>query len=215
MTYARSRIGGSKGLPAAVRAEATHCDSCGLAARTHERVCLLALDAAAKARKYVDFELVIAGGGPHAHEVEEWIRARDLSETARYLGSLPFSEMPDLYASGDILLFTSLRDSLGTQLLEAAAAGLPVIAFDLHGVRTHVPSSASIKVPIELGIDGIADAIVDLSQDDARRKQMSDAALAFAHKHTWAANAEAMEMIYVEAQRAHAGVCAKPRLAGE
>ena len=118
-------------------------------------------------------------------------------------GVLPFSEMPDLYGSGDILLFTSLRDSLGTQLLEAAAAGLPVIAFDLHGVKTHVPSSASIKVPLELGVDGIANAIVDLARDEGRRKQMSDEALAFAHNHTWAANAEAMEMIYIEAQRAH------------
>ena len=161
----------------------------------------LALDAVAKARRRVEFEFVIAGGGVPTPVVEEWIRERELAETVRYLGRLPFSEMPELYATGDILLFTSLRDSLGTQLLEAAAAGLPTIAFDLHGVKTHVPSNASIKVPIELGADGIANAIVELASDDKRRMRMSDAALAFARKYTWAANAEAMEMIYLEAAR--------------
>jgi glycosyltransferase involved in cell wall biosynthesis len=159
----------------------------------------VALEAVAKARDQVELELVIAGGGPHAHEVNEWIRTWNLADTARYLGVVPFLEMQRLYASGDILLFTSLRDSLGTQLLEAAAAGLPLIAFDLHGVKTHMPATVAMKVPLELGADGIASAIVTLARDGERRRQMGEAARAFATEHTWDAHAEAMETIYMEA----------------
>ena len=46
------------------------------------------------------------------------------------------------------MLFTSLRDSFGSQVLEAMAMGLPIICLDLHGAHDFVPDAASLKVSI-------------------------------------------------------------------
>jgi glycosyltransferase involved in cell wall biosynthesis len=43
-------------------------------------------------------------------------------------GSIPYSEMPDLYRSTDILLFPSVREGFGLAAAEAMACGLPVVA---------------------------------------------------------------------------------------
>lgn len=45
-------------------------------------------------------------------------------------GSIPYSEMPDLYKSADILLFPSVREGFGLAAAEAMACGLPVVATD-------------------------------------------------------------------------------------
>src|SRR3546814_19393658 len=66
---------------------------------------------------------------------------------ARFLGRLTRSEMLRLVASSDVLLSTSLQDSFGSVVLEAMAAGVPVLTIDHQGVGTRIPGNAAIKVP--------------------------------------------------------------------
>src|SRR5208283_2053083 len=58
------------------------------------------------------------------------------------------SELRRAYAEHDALIFTSLRDTFGSQLLEAMAMGVPIITLDLHGAHDWLPDVASIKVPV-------------------------------------------------------------------
>lgn len=77
--------------------------------------------------------LVIVGKG--GNDLEDEIRARvdrlGLNDRVRYLGVR--SDVPQLMLQSDVLLFPSLREGLPGVVLEACAAGTPVIASDVPG----------------------------------------------------------------------------------
>jgi glycosyltransferase involved in cell wall biosynthesis len=77
-----------------------------------------------------DVALAIVGDGPQRDELERRVDARGLRERVRFLGRIAPAEMPDLYASADGFVFTSLTDTQGLVLSEAQAAGLAVAAIE-------------------------------------------------------------------------------------
>jgi glycosyltransferase involved in cell wall biosynthesis len=161
----------------------------------------LALDALKQVRK--DVTLTIAGDGMDPRIVCEVIAARKLQGRVFWKGQrLTFEELRSAYAEHDAMLFTSLRDSFGSQLLEALAMGLPVITLDLHGARDHVPAAASIKVPVGTPsetVRNLANGVeMYASYSSARKNEMSQHAWAFAKTLTWPARAEMIEKLYEE-----------------
>lgn len=75
-------------------------------------------------------KLVIAGDGPHRHELERRAREAGVMARTRFLGVLSRDELPDLYASADLFLMPSTTETQGLVLAEALAAGAFVIAAD-------------------------------------------------------------------------------------
>ena len=100
----------------------------------------LALDALKNVSSNVT--LTIAGDGMDPEAVRSMIHQRNLENRVFWKGArLSLDELRAAYAEHDAMLFTSLRDSFGSQMLEAMAMGLPVIALDLHGARDFLPSN--------------------------------------------------------------------------
>jgi glycosyltransferase involved in cell wall biosynthesis len=115
------------------------------------------------------------------------------------LGKLPRPEVLDQYRWADVFVFTSLRDTTGTVVLEALAAGLPVICLDHQGARDFVTDQCGIKIPVTTPgqvVDGVRDAIVTLAQDPDRRRQLSAGAVARAQEYLWSRNGERLAAIY-------------------
>src|SRR5262249_19347029 len=159
----------------------------------------LALDALKEAPENVT--LTIAGDGIDTEVVYRMIAERDLQNRVSWKGArLPWDELRAAYAEHDAMLFTSLRDSFGSQLLEAMAMGLPIISLDLHGAHDFVPSSASIKVPVgrpEETIYDLVNAIEEYSSYPLEKKaEMSRQAWNFAKTLSWSGRAEATEKLY-------------------
>ena len=121
----------------------------------------LALDAVREVRQNVT--LTIAGDGIDPSVVHQMIRDRNLQHRVFWKGSrLTGTELRTAYAEHDAMLFTSLRDSFGSQVLEAMAMGLPIITLDLHGAHDWVPNDASLKAEVgtpEETVRNFADAI--------------------------------------------------------
>jgi glycosyltransferase involved in cell wall biosynthesis len=150
-----------------------------------------------------DVSLTIAGDGMDPRAVHQMIRDRRLEQRVFWKGSrLTFDELRSAYAQHDAMLFTSLRDSFGSQLLEALAMGLPIITLDLHGAHDHVPAAASIKVqvgnPAET-VRNLANAIEEYaSLPLLRRNEMSLRGWNFARNLSWSARVEFVERLYQE-----------------
>lgn len=161
----------------------------------------LALDALREVQQNVT--LTIAGDGMDPGAVHQMIRDRNLQQRVLWKGSrLTFQELRTAYAGHDAMLFTSLRDSFGSQLLEAMAMGLPLITLDLHGAHDFVPATASIKVSVttpEETVRNLANAIETYaSYSSAKKNQMSQHAWSFAKTLTWSSRAELVEKLYEE-----------------
>ena len=164
----------------------------------------LALRALAQVR--VPVELWVAGDGLLAREWREEAQRLGLGERVRFLGRLPWSEMKEIFEKAHAFLFTSLRDSFGSVVLEAMAYGLPVVALDHQGVGTFLPPEAAIKVPVREPRDtigGLAEAIERLAEDEGLRLSMSQAAWRFAQEERWDRRAERMLSLYEEVLDAH------------
>lgn len=139
--------------------------------------------------------LTVCGDGPERARF-----ARLANCTAE--GTRTHAEMPAAYAAADALVFPSLRDTSGNAVLEALAAGLPVICLDHQGVRDIVTPEAGIKVPVTTpaeAVDGLARAIAQVGQDAAAYDAMSRAAVARAAHYGWGRSAEALRQIYLGA----------------
>jgi glycosyltransferase involved in cell wall biosynthesis len=73
--------------------------------------------------------LVVAGDGPARTRFE-----RELGDTGVFLGSVAYERMPAVYAAIDALVLPSHTEGLPRVILEAGAAGLPVVATRVGGV---------------------------------------------------------------------------------
>jgi glycosyltransferase involved in cell wall biosynthesis len=70
-------------------------------------------------------EFWIAGDGPLRGELERFPAPPQLA--LRYLGSIPYEKLPELYSQGGVFVFPTLADEWGVVVNEALAAGLPVL----------------------------------------------------------------------------------------
>lgn len=88
------------------------------------------------ARAMPDVTFVWVGGMPFRHLTAHY---GDMMRTeaaapanCRFIGDLPYEEMPRHYAAADCLFFPSHQETFGLAIIEAAAAGLPLVLRDLH-----------------------------------------------------------------------------------
>lgn len=107
-----------------------------------------ALKLASEKRK--DITLWIAGEGSYEVELRKLVKKLQLIEHVRFLGRLSQDEMKERYFDCDIVLFPSLwPEPLGRVPLEAMAAGKPIIANDVGGIKELVPCAIK-KINSEL-----------------------------------------------------------------
>ncbi len=74
--------------------------------------------------------LALVGDGPYRNQLEKIFE----NTKTNFIGYLSGDELASAYASGDIFLFPSSTETLGLVLLEAMAAGCPVIGANKGGI---------------------------------------------------------------------------------
>ncbi len=131
---------------------------------------------AATATTLVDFPrtsyLLIGDGELHA-DLEQRIAAAGLADRFQLLGLRP--DVPDLLAAADLFVLPSLWEGLPMALVEAMAAGLPVVATEVSGTRAvMVDGETGLLVPPG-DVPALARAITALLCDPARAAAMGAA----------------------------------------
>jgi 1,2-diacylglycerol-3-alpha-glucose alpha-1,2-galactosyltransferase len=86
-----------------------------------------------------DVTFVWAGGMPFkrltAHYGEMVRTVAHAPANCLFVGDLPYEEMPRYFAAADCLFFPSNQETFGLAIIEAAAAGLPLVLRDLPNYR--------------------------------------------------------------------------------
>ncbi|MEU9828401.1 glycosyltransferase family 4 protein [Micromonospora chersina] len=104
----------------------------------HKRVDLV-LDAVDRLRaERPDLRLDIIGGGPDVATVRRLVDERGLNEVVTVHGHLPAAQRDALLAAAWLHVSGSWGEGWGLVVVEAAAAGLPTVAFDVDGLRDAV-----------------------------------------------------------------------------
>jgi phosphatidylinositol alpha-mannosyltransferase len=111
-------------------------------------------------------------------------------------GRVPDGELRRELARADVLVAPSLRgESFGIVLVEAMAAGVPVVASDIPGYREVLPGSAGVLVPPG-DAGALADAIDALLGDAERRARLGAAGRREAGRYAWPRVAERTLAVY-------------------
>ena len=105
-----------------------------------------------------DASLALVGDGPYRNQLEKIFE----NTKTNFVGYLAGEELASAYASGDIFLFPSSTETLGLVLLEAMAAGCPVIGANKGGIPDIIN-------------DGINGCLYDPDQEDNGEKSLIDA----------------------------------------
>lgn len=116
----------------------------------HEKNIGFLLDALVHARRRCpDLLLVVAGEGPAMAALKAQVATLGLHDAVHFLGYLDRArELPACYAAADVFVFASRTETQGLVLLEAMAAGLPVVALAAMGtVDILAPGRGAIAAP--------------------------------------------------------------------
>jgi len=151
--------------------------------------------------------LIIVGDGPLRGRVESYISRHRLPDVV-LSGYVPDSVLPRYYSSADIFCAPATgSESFGIVLLEAMAAGLPVVATEIPGYMTVVePGKDSLTVRPK-GWAELGAALVILARDGELRRRMGDAGHVKAQRYSWSSVAKQVIEVYQEAREvASAGV---------
>jgi glycosyltransferase involved in cell wall biosynthesis len=92
--------------------------------------------------------LAIVGAGPQREALERHAASAGVAARVCFTGELPREQLPDVYASADAFVFPSTTETQGLVLVEALAAGLPIVAASSDASR-EVLGSAAALVPGE------------------------------------------------------------------
>lgn len=154
-------------------------------------------------------QLVLVGDGPQRGTLERQAVRRGLP--VRFAGAVARGELARFYAEADILAAPATDgESFGVSLLEAMAAGLPIVAADLPGYReTLAGSGAAILYPADSPTQ-LAQALARLAADRPRRREMGLSGSRFVRRYDWATIAGRVEEIYLEALEQRASCAGGP-----
>ncbi|HEX8463113.1 MAG TPA: glycosyltransferase family 4 protein [Abditibacterium sp.] len=129
----------------------------------------------AVAQTRADFEFWIAGQDEMNGQMQKLSAELGQTERIRFLGFQ--ADIPALLARADVFLLTSKWEGFGLAVAEAMAAGLPVIASDVPGVREVVGRDENCGFLVDPGAPAeVAARLELLLKDETQRRAMGEAA---------------------------------------
>jgi glycosyltransferase involved in cell wall biosynthesis len=124
--------------------------------------------------------LLLVGDGPERSGIEREIEMRGLGRHVRLLGVR--RDVERLLASADVFLLTSISEGIPVTLIEAMAAGLPVVSTDVGGVAEIVRDGETGFLAQAHDGHGLAESLKRLADDVPLRAAMGQRGLARAHE---------------------------------
>jgi glycosyltransferase involved in cell wall biosynthesis len=145
----------------------------------------------------------IAGSGPERTRLEQLAGELGVAHHVRFLGNVSWDRAPALFAAADIFVAPSVHDEQGnvdglpTTILEAMAAGKPVVASRVGGIELAVLDSINGLLTTERDAAALATAILALIKNDALRARLGENGRETVRRElNWAAIARKLVELY-------------------
>lgn len=151
-------------------------------------------------KRWPDARLLVGGDGPMRPSLEQAAAETGVADSISFEGRIDPADVPEFLARIDLLVNPSRSESFGVVLLEAAAAGVPVVATDVGGVREAVVAGETALLVPPDNAAALAEAVIALAADPDRREHMGRVAFEMARsRHRWETSVDRMERILLDA----------------
>lgn len=156
----------------------------------------VAVDAFAQlADRYPDLQLLVVGDGPERHAAEllpPAVRAR-----VHMLGCVSDELLPTYHRASDIFLAPATgAESFGIVLVEAMAAGLPIVASNIPGYREVARQGREAVLVAPSDASALADGVAQLLDSPDEQTRLGTNGLWRAHEFAWDHIVDELERVY-------------------
>lgn len=128
------------------------------------------IDVFESVQRVLPTRLLLLGDGPEAPQIREQVAARGLADQVEFLGQV--DNLEEILPVADVLLLPSLHESFGLVALEGMACGVVPVVTDSGGAATFVQNGINGFLRAPHDIEGMAEAVIMVLQDDEMRAQM-------------------------------------------
>lgn len=130
------------------------------------------------------WDLVLAGvDGGQSTELMQLVTTLQLTNRVHFLGYVADEALPALYWGAHLFCFPSLYEGFGLPVLEAQLHGVPVMTTNNSALPEIAGEAALLVDPTD--VDAIADAMLQLSQDETLRQRLISAGYANVERFSW------------------------------
>lgn len=137
-----------------------------------------------------NYELWLAGpGNAYTPQLIARVEELGLQSSIKFLGYVPYSQLPLLMNQAIALVFPTLWEGFGLPILEAMACGTPVIASNLSSMPEVTGDAALLVNPYSVG--EIASAMQAVATDEKVRSNLKTASLARSAQFSWSKTGKA------------------------
>ena len=147
--------------------------------------------------------LLLVGKGSRERRLRRMAQKLDLGEQVIFTGAIPHDEVPHYAAAADLFVFSSVAETQGLVLIEAMAAGTPVVAVETPGPMDVLAQGGGLLVPGRE--DGFAEGVLGLLADEPRRRALGEEAARAARRYDILAATARLLTVY------EAAIAAGPR----
>ena len=131
--------------------------------------------------QYLDVHALFIGDGELREELQAQVARFNLCKHIHFLGNR--KDIPELLAASELFVLPSLWEGLSMALLEAMAAGKPIVATAVSGTtQVMLPGATGLIVPPH-DSQALAEAIIQLLSDPAQAQAMGQAAKRHVEAH--------------------------------
>lgn len=140
-----------------------------------------------------DVRLVVTGDGELMEETQQLAQSLGIRDRVEFTGEVPGDRVATLLRGADVFAFPSRWETFGLAVVEAAAAGLPIVASDLDVLKevlmTPEASAAAVFVPAD-DASAFASEIGRVLQDGDLAAELGRRSLAVAGQHSMSRHAD-------------------------
>lgn len=150
-----------------------------------------------KQRSNQPFKFLMIGDGHQRQRLQQKVAELGLADSVRFVGAVPPQEMASWYQLADVFLFASQSETQGMVILEAMAAGLPVVAVRSSGIDDVVVDGVNgFKTPANQ--QSWLTKLEYLLDNPSEREQMAEHAVEAAQSHSVENFTQEIRYVYAE-----------------
>jgi glycosyltransferase involved in cell wall biosynthesis len=135
-------------------------------------------------------ELWLVGDGEERPSLEALAKDCGISGIVKFFGPVPHEELPKYYGLADVFCLPSLNEGMSNTVLEAMAAGLPIVATVTGGTEELVADGENGLFVAQESPEDLAEKFRTLLADEELRKRMGEASRRKAEAMSWKVVAE-------------------------
>ncbi|MGB7114939.1 MAG: glycosyltransferase [Anaerolineales bacterium] len=125
------------------------------------------------AQAYDNVQLMLIGVGPTKADLQDQVKYMGIEGRVRFTGLVPYDQMPRYLAIGDAFVTASITEVHPLSVIEAMAAGLPVLGIDSPGIGDTIQDGVTGYLIPKEDLAAYTAQMVRLVVDQKQREQMS------------------------------------------